>query len=78
MVFTRRDDYTKNIVDFVYEKLLETGKLSGKVIAASEKTEYWKDALRRYKMRGNYTYSDIAKKCVRSEAHYKRLPSVHG
>lgn len=62
LVFTRRDDYTKNIVDFVYEKLLETGKLSGKVIAASEKTEYWKDALRRYKMRGNYTYSDIAKK----------------
>ena len=62
LVFTRRDDYTKNIVDFVYEKLLETGKLSGKVIAASEKTEYWKDVLRRYKMRGNYTYSDIAKK----------------
>lgn len=62
LVFTRRDDYTKNIVDFIYEKLLDTGKLSTKVIEASEKAEYWKNALRRYKMRGDYTYSDIAKK----------------
>lgn len=62
LVFTRRDDYTKNIVDFIYEKLFDTGKLSAKVIEASEKAEYWKDALRRYKMRGDYTYSDIAKK----------------
>lgn len=62
LVFTRRDDYTKNIVDFIYEKLLDTGKLSTKVIEASEKAEYWKKALRRYKMRGDYTYSDIAKK----------------
>lgn len=62
LVFTRRDDYTKNIVDFICEKLFDTGKLSAKVIEASEKAEYWKDALRRYKMRGDYTYSDIAKK----------------
>lgn len=62
LVFTRRDDYTKNIVDFIYEKLLDTGKLSKKVIEASEKAVYWKDALRRYKTQGNYTYSDIAKK----------------
>lgn len=62
LVFTRRDDYTKNIVDFIYEKLLDTGKLSTKVIEASAKAEYWKNALRRYKMRGDYTYSDIAKK----------------
>lgn len=62
LVFTRRDDYTKNIVDFIYEKLLDTGRLSTKVVEASEKTEYWKNALRRYKMRGDYTYSDIAKK----------------
>lgn len=62
LVFTRRDDYTKNIVDFIYEKLLDTGKLSTKVIEASEKAEYWKNALRRYKMRGDYTFSDITKK----------------
>lgn len=62
LVFTRRDDYTKNIVDLIYEKLLDMGKLSTKVIEASEKAEYWKNALRRYKMRGDYTYSDIAKK----------------
>lgn len=62
LVFIRRDDYTQNIVDFIYEKLLDTGKLSEKVIEASEKTAYWKDALRRYKTQGDYTYSDIAKK----------------
>lgn len=62
LVFTRRDDYTKNIVNFIYEKLLDTGKLSKKVIEASEKVVYWKDTLRRYKTQGDYTYSDIAKK----------------
>jgi len=62
LVFTRRDDYTNNIVDFIYEKLLDTGKLSKKVIEASEKAVYWKEALRRYKKQGNYTYCDIAKK----------------
>lgn len=62
LVFTRRDGYTKNIVDFIYEKLLDTGKLSTKVIEASKKSEYWKNALRRYKIREDYTYSDIAKK----------------
>lgn len=66
LVFTRRDDYTKNIVDFIYEKLLDTGKLGTKVIEASEKAEYWKDALRRYKRQGDYTYSDIAKKMRRA------------
>lgn len=62
LVFTKRDDYTRNIVDFIYEKLLDTGKLGKKVIEASEKAVYWKDVLRKYKMRGDYTYSDIAKK----------------
>ena len=62
LVFTRRDDYTKNIVDFIYEKLLDTGKLGKEVIEASEKALYWKDTLRRYKAQGDYTYSDIAKK----------------
>ncbi|MDE7177980.1 MAG: DrmE family protein [Lachnospiraceae bacterium] len=62
LVFTRRDDYTKNIVDFIFEKLLDTGKLSKNVIEASEKAVYWKDVLRRYKTQGNYTYRDIAKK----------------
>lgn len=62
LVFTRRDDYTRNIVDFIYEKLLDTGKLSNEVTEASEKATYWKDALRRYKEQGDYTYSDIAKR----------------
>ncbi len=62
LVFTRRDGYTKNIVDFIYEKLLNTGKLSKNVTEASAKAAYWKDSLRRYKAQGDYTYSDIAKR----------------
>lgn len=62
LVFTRRDGYTQNIVDFIYGKLLDTGKLSTKVTEASEKAEYWKSALKRYKTQGGYTYSDVAKK----------------
>lgn len=62
LVFTRRNDYTQNIVDIIYEKLLDTGKLGKRVTEASEKVVYWKDALRRYKTQGDYTYSDIAKR----------------
>ncbi|MCM1122196.1 MAG: DrmE family protein [Eubacterium sp.] len=61
LVFIRRDDYTKNIVDFIYEKLLEMEKLSKNVLEASEKATYWKKALRRYKKERNYTYRDIAR-----------------
>ncbi len=62
LVFTRKDDYTRNIVDFIYDKLSDTGRLSKKVIEASEKAAYWKNVLRKYKVQRDYTYSDIAKK----------------
>lgn len=61
MVFTKRDDYTKNIVDDIYEKLIKLRKLSSEIIDASEKAYYWKEALREHKEKGGLTYRAISK-----------------
>lgn len=62
LVFTKRNDYTQNIVDIVYERLLNSGRLGDGAAEVFEKTQYWKKALRKYKDFNNYTYRDIAKK----------------
>lgn len=62
MVFTKRDDYTKNIVDAIYDRLLTSGRLSSKSVETFEKSQYWKEALREYKEKNELTYRDIAKK----------------
>lgn len=62
MVFAKRDDFTKNIVDLIYEKLLQANMLSAAVVEATEKAAYWKEALREFKERENCTYRDIARK----------------
>lgn len=62
MVFTKRDDYTKNIVDDIYDHLLTSGRLSNKSVEAYTKSQYWKEALREYKEKNRFTYRDIAKK----------------
>lgn len=61
LVFAKRDDYTKNMVDFVYEKLLLAGRLGQHAGDVYEKSVYWKEALREYKEIGKYTYRNIAK-----------------
>lgn len=60
IVFTRNDSYTKNIVDYIFEELLEQNKLNDSVKEAFEKSERWKKLLRDYKEDGEYTYRDIA------------------
>lgn len=62
MVFTKKDDYTKNIVDAVYDRLLTSGKLSNQSAEMFEKTQYWKEALREYKRVNGFTYRDVALK----------------
>ena len=62
LVFTKRNDYTQNIVDIVYERLLKSGRLGDGATVIFEKSQYWKKALRKYKDSNNYTYRDIAKK----------------
>lgn len=60
LVFTRRNNYTRNIVDDIFEKLISTGKWDSEIIDASEKVSYWKRVLREYKDRGEFTYRSIA------------------
>ena len=59
LVFAKRDDYTKNIVDYIYEMLLRTGRLGNDAIDAYEKSKYWKEVLREYKESHRFTYRDI-------------------
>lgn len=62
LVFVKRDDYTKNIVDFIYERLLRDGRLGQGAIEAYEKSQYWKEALREYKETNGFTYRKVAQK----------------
>ncbi len=60
LVFAKRDDYTRNMVDYIYENLQTTGRLSADVLDATEKAAYWKEVLREYKVIYNLSYRDIA------------------
>ena len=61
LVFTKRNDYTSNIVDQIFEQLMRTRKLSVEVQDAAEKAFYWKEILREYKETNGLTYRAIAK-----------------
>ena len=61
LVFTKRNDYTSNIVDQIFDQLMRTKKLSVDVQDAAEKAFYWKAALREYKDTNNLTYRAVAK-----------------
>ena len=60
LVFTKRNDYTRNIVDLIFEQLLQNRKLAKDVQDAAEKAMYWKKVLRKYKIQNNFTYREIA------------------
>jgi len=62
LVFTKRDDFTKNIVDSIYEALQTSGKLSKDVLDATEKAQWWKEVLRDYQLTHNLSYRQLAKK----------------
>lgn len=62
LVFVKRDDDTRNMVDYLYESLQNSGCFSEEVSAASEKAWYWKEALREYKNVRDLSYRDVAKK----------------
>ncbi len=61
LVFTKRNDYTSNIVDQIFEQLMSANKLSAEVQDAAEKAFYWKNVLREYKEMNNLKYSDLAR-----------------
>lgn len=62
LVFTKRNDYTHNIVDYIYDQLISLRRLNEQIIDATEKAFYWKEALREYKKKNGYTYQILARK----------------
>jgi hypothetical protein len=65
LVFTKRDDFTKNIVDNIYDALLNSGKLTKDVLDATEKALWWKEVLRDYRQTRNLSYRQLAKELKR-------------
>ncbi len=61
LVFTKKGDYTRNIVDQIFEQLLHSGKLNTEVWNAADKVTYWKWVLREYKDLNRLTYRSLAK-----------------
>lgn len=61
LVFAKRDDYTRNMVDYIYESLQTSRLLSAEVLNATEKSAYWKEALREYKHNHGFSYRDISR-----------------
>lgn len=80
LVFVKRDDYTKNIVDFIYERLLRDGKLGQDAVNAFEKSQYWKEVLREYKEANGLTYRGVAQKLLQGRKQNARgnNPTVAG
>ena len=60
LVFTKKNDYTRNIVDLIFEQLQKTRRLSEQVQDSAVKAFYWKEALREYKERNKKTYRAVA------------------
>ena len=65
LVFTKRDDFTKNIVDGVYEALQASGKLNKDVIDATKKAAWWKEVLRDFQQKHGLSYRQLAKELNR-------------
>ncbi len=62
LVFTKRDEFTRNIVDSIFEILQTAGKLSKDVLDATEKAQWWKEVLRDYQQRNNLSYRQLTKR----------------
>lgn len=60
LVFTKRDNIAKNIVDNIYEELLRADLLGEDAASILAKSLYWKVALQAYKDRKGMSYSELA------------------
>lgn len=61
LVFTRHDNFTRNIVDAIFDALQASRKLSKDVLDAADKALWWKEILRDYQKSKNLSYSQLAK-----------------
>ena len=62
LVFTKRNDYTHNIVDYIYDQLISLHRFDEQIIDATEKAFYWKEVLREYKEKKGYNFQMLAQK----------------
>lgn len=65
VVFTKRNDYTRNIVDIIFEQLKRNNRLDKKITEASVLAVRWKECLQDYKERHNLSYKALAKSLAR-------------
>lgn len=61
LVFAKRNDYTRNMVDYIYENLQISGRFRAEVVDATQKAAYWKQTLREYQHKHELSYRDIAR-----------------
>ena len=61
LLFVKHDNYTRNIVDYIYETLMNGNYLSNESIDAYKKSLYWKNVLREYKVKHNFSYKEVTR-----------------
>lgn len=62
LVFVNRDNYTKNVVDFIYEQLISEKWLNEEIIEANEKSKHWKVVLQNYKVAYELSHKEISQR----------------
>lgn len=62
LVFVNRDNYTKNVVDFIYEQLISEKQLKKEIIEANEKSKHWKVVLQNYKEVYGLSHKEISQR----------------
>lgn len=62
LIFFRKNDYTSNIVDFLFELLLDEGRFSSEVVNDYEKSKYWKELLSNYRRENHLYFTEIERR----------------
>ena len=65
IVFTKNDDYTRNIVDTILDQLFVAKRLSEDLQDAIYRAFYWKTALREYREKNQLTYNALVRQLRR-------------
>ena len=60
LVFTKRNNFTKNIVDDIFDNLIMGKKVTDQMLDAEFKAKYWKLLLQEYKDKNNLTFKELS------------------
>ena len=61
LIFTRSNENTRDIVDIILQKLIENEKVSDEVKLSYQRSERWKDDLRKHKEQNRLSTTEIVK-----------------